>query len=267
MPADEFALRGPLLQFPVPALEGFLVVLARVGGAMAFVPMPGLRNAPLAPRVLLTLALTLALLPTWPGLNSSAKAASLSLSSLLVEVAFGLTAGILVAWLSEAFILSMQIIGLQAGYAYASMIDPTTQADSSTLQVIAQLSAALLFFAAGLDRELFRVFAASIQTYPPGSFRLEPAMASGIIRFTASMLSFAFRLALPLVALLILVDVALALLGRINASLQLLTIAFPAKMLISMAVLAMLAALAPVMFQLASSEAVGLLWALAGKRL
>ena len=41
----------------------------------------------------------------------------------------------------------------------------------------------------------------------------------------------ALRLALPVVALLLMVDVALALLGRLNQQLQLLALAFPAKML------------------------------------
>ena len=53
------------------------------------------------------------------------------------------------------------------------------------------------------------------------------------------------RLALPVVALLVMVDVALALLGRLNAQLQLLSLAFPAKMLTALAMLSWVAALFP----------------------
>jgi flagellar biosynthetic protein FliR len=53
------------------------------------------------------------------------------------------------------------------------------------------------------------------------------------------------RLALPIVALLVMVDVALALLGRINAQLQLLSLAFPAKMLTTLILLSWLAAMFP----------------------
>ena len=45
------------------------------------------------------------------------------------------------------------------------------------------------------------------------------------------MFSVGLRLALPVVALLVMVDVALALLGRLNPQLQLLSLAFPVKML------------------------------------
>ncbi len=53
------------------------------------------------------------------------------------------------------------------------------------------------------------------------------------------------RLALPVVALLVMVDVALALMGRLNAQLQLLSLAFPAKMLTALLVLSWVAALFP----------------------
>jgi len=44
------------------------------------------------------------------------------------------------------------------------------------------------------------------------------------------------------------IDVSLALLGRINAQMQLLMLAFPAKMLVSMAVLAAIVALMPQLY-------------------
>ena len=52
--------------------------------------------------------------------------------------------------------------GAQAGYAYASTIDPNTEADSGVLLVFAQLMAGMLFFALGLDREVLRLFAQSL---------------------------------------------------------------------------------------------------------
>ena len=48
-------------------------------------------------------------------------------------IGFGLTVGLAVAFLTEGFQMAAQSIGLQAGYAYASTIDPTSQADASVL--------------------------------------------------------------------------------------------------------------------------------------
>ena len=56
----------------------------------------------------------------------------------------------------------------------------------------------------------------------------------------------------PVVALLMMVDLSLALLGRINTQLQLLMLAFPTKMMISMALLAAIAVVLLVLYRAAA---------------
>jgi flagellar biosynthetic protein FliR len=137
------------------------------------------------------------------------------------------------------------VLGVQAGYAYASTIDPNTEADSGILLVLAQLIGGMLFFALGLDRDVFRLFAESLTKIPPGVYTFRPASAEVLIRLSSGMFAVGVRLALPVVALLILVDVSLALLGRLNSQLQLLTLAFPAKMLTALLVLSWIATMFP----------------------
>ena len=60
---------------------------------------------------------------------------------------------------------------------------------------------------------------------------------------------------MPVVALLVMVDVALALLGRINAQLQLLSLAFPAKMLTSLILLTWMASMFPRILREISGQA------------
>jgi flagellar biosynthetic protein FliR len=161
------------------------------------------------------------------------------------EAALGLTIGITVALVLEAFVLAAQILGLQAGYAYASTVDPNTEADSGILLVFAQLMAGMLFFTAGFDRQVLRLFAETLEKIPPGSFTPGISAADAVIRLGAYLFTFGLRLAMPVVALLVMVDVSLALLGRLNAQLQLLSLAFPAKMLTALAVLAWIMPLVP----------------------
>jgi flagellar biosynthetic protein FliR len=65
------------------------------------------------------------------------------------------------------------------------------------------------------------------------------------VRLSSEIFSMGLRLALPIVALLVMVDLSLALLGKINQQLQLLTLAFPAKMLVSLAMLAVMGMVFP----------------------
>jgi flagellar biosynthesis protein FliR len=222
----------------------FLLVLARVAGVFALVPMPGFRSAPEPVRAAFALAVTLALAPAWPRVANPAHAGQLALW-IVAEAAFGLAIGIVVAMLLEAFSLAAQIFGLQAGYAYASTVDPNTQADSGVLLVVAQLAAGMLFFALGLDREVVRLLALSLERLPPGAYGLSRGAAETVVRLGDAMFGVALRLAFPVVALLLMADMALALTGKLNQHLQLLSLAFPVKMLCALAVLAAGAALFP----------------------
>jgi len=227
------------------ALYGFLLVLARIGGSLIFVPLPGVKGAPEPARVALALGFTLALYSQWPVVRTDDVTVAVLAGWVLTEAAVGLAIGVSVAIALEAFTLAAQVLGLQAGYAYASTIDPNSEADSGILLVFAQLMSGLLFFAMGLDREVLRLFAISLEKVPPGVYVFSRATAEPLIRLGATLFSVGVRLALPVVALLVMVDVALALLGRINAQLQLLTLAFPVKMLIALILLSWISPMFP----------------------
>ena len=129
------------LTLPVATLWSFLLVLTRVGGALAFVPLPGIRSGPQPARIVLALGVTAALYPLWPRVAVAQPGPGQLLLWLAAETAFGLSVGVAVAFLTEGLLVACQIIGLQAGYSYAALVDPTTQADSNVLQVLAHLMA------------------------------------------------------------------------------------------------------------------------------
>jgi flagellar biosynthetic protein FliR len=233
------------LPLSLGTLCAFLLVLARVTGALVFVPLPGASAVPGVARTVLGAGLTLALAARWPAVDASSLTAGRLVGWAVAEAAVGLAIGVCISVVLEAFTLAAQVLGLQAGYAYASTIDPNTQADSGILLVFAQLFAGLLFFAVGLDREVLRLFARSLERIPPGGYVFGMSSAESVIHLTSNLFSVGLRLALPVVAMLAMVDIALALLSRVNAQLQLLTLAFPAKMLIALLVLAWVAFLFP----------------------
>ncbi len=252
------------LTFPLGLVFGFVLVLARVTGAFVFVPLPGIRTGPDVARALLAFSVTLALFPKWPQVNLAEPYFGGLVVAMMAELTLGLTIGVAVSVLTESFLMAGQIIGMQAGYGYASMVDPSTQADSGLLVVLAQLTAGMLFFALGLDREVIRAFVRSLDAFPAGSFALAPGGAEQILRLGSGMFSVGLRLALPAVALLMLVDLAIALLGRLNQQLQLLLLAFPVKMMAAVAMLAALAILFPHVFRGYSAEVFGTVARVAG---
>lgn len=234
--------------FPLGALLGFLFVLARVAGIFVFVPLPGFRKGVHMARIVLAMGFTLALYPRWPEVAVGEAPMGVMVFGLVAEAALGITVGLAVAFLQEAFLIGTQMVAMQAGFAYASMINPSTESDTSVLLIFAELTAGLLFLSLGLDRQVLASLALSLDRWPPGTFLISRPMAETIASLGAAMFSTGVRLAFPVVALLTLVDFSLALLGRLQPRMQLLMLAFPAKMLAALVVLAWVAALMPRLF-------------------
>lgn len=256
------------LTLSLPALYGMLLVLTRVAGAFAFHALPLGRNSPAPARVTFSITLTLALLPLWPvvpvDFTNLPQEAWRLLGRLLSEAALGLAIGLVLALLSDSFLIAAQILGLQAGYSYASTIDPNSEADSSVLLVLAQLGGWLLFLAFGLDRHVIRTLARSLEAHPAGSFWFTPEARASVLEFGSTVLSVGLRLALPVVALMLLVDIAFAVMGKLHAQLQMLSLAFPIKMLVTLIILAASFRVYPGVYETVGAKAVEAIARIAG---
>src|SRR5438309_11727651 len=128
-------MHGELSVPPAPLL-GFLLTLARVAGVFVFVPLPGMRTGMEMARIIMAMSMTVALAPYWPHVGGEATVGLLAVW-IVSEAALGIGIGLAVAFVAEAVNMAAQIMGLQAGYAYATTIDPNSQADSGMLVVFA----------------------------------------------------------------------------------------------------------------------------------
>jgi flagellar biosynthetic protein FliR len=180
---------------------------------------------------------------------------------MLAECALGVAAGLAVGFVCDALIFFMHMAGLQAGFSFASTVDPTTQADSTVLLVAGQLTGGLLFFATGFDREIIRALALSLHQIPQFP---SPAEGWPMARIGASIFTIGLRLAAPTLALLLMLEVALALASRVNAHLQMLSMAFPVKMLAGLAALALTVPRVPALFSAYQEQATAALLRLLG---
>jgi flagellar biosynthetic protein FliR len=240
-------------------LYGFLLVLARIGGMFIFLPLPGLKAGPDAAKIALALALTFGLYSRWPVVEPVPVSMVQLAGWMLAEAGIGLATGVAVAFLMEGLVMAAQAISTQSGFAYASTVDPNTEADATVLIMIAQLIAGMLFFAMGFDRQLLNIISRSLETNPPGSFAASRPSIEGLVMLGSGVFSTGVRLVLPLMTLLFLIDLSLGLLGRLNAQLQLIALAFPIKMLAATAALSFLVFLIPKLYQQSANAAFGAL--------
>ena len=247
---------GTELRLDVSTLYAFLLVLSRVSGVFVFVPLPGIKSGPDVARVTLALSMTFILFPSWPHVDGANMNIALLIGWMIAEAGLGIAVGLATAFLAESFQMGAQIISLQAGYTFATTIDPTSGADSSVLLAISQMAAGLLFFATGLDRQVLLAFAQSISKHPPGQFSVSPSMANALIEMGSSIFTTGLRIVLPLLGLLLMVEFSLALLARLNSQLHLMQLAFPVKMVLSLTLFAWLVLVYPKVFSQSSGQVI-----------
>ncbi len=246
-------LLNPVLEFSTAWVINAVLVLARVSAIVALVPIPGLRQFPAQAKIILALGLTVLFMPfAWGRADAAFLHTSGAVWTLAgwvtAEAVFGLAVGAAVALLLEAFGLAAQVLGFQAGYSYVNMVDPTTQVDASILNVLLTLLGSLLFFAFDVHLLVIGALVESFNRWPLGSLSTSPAHEMAMVHLGGLVFQTAVRLALPVIAVLLLIDLTLGLLNQINSRLQLLTLAFPAKIVAAIALLYPVTLVAPRLF-------------------
>jgi flagellar biosynthetic protein FliR len=245
--------------FTYATLFGFLFTLARISCVFAFLPLAVFRAAPEPAKIVLSLGFTLILWPEWKGPVADGVTIGRIVTGLAGEAALGIAIGLALAIVLEIFQVAAQVVSLQAGFGFASTIDPSSGADSTVLLTTAQITAGLLFFAMGADRMVVRALADSMRLCPPESFAINPGWAEALTRFAGSIFGLGLRLAAPVIALLLLADGSLAVLGRIQSQIHLVSLTMPIKLGAAMLLMASLLVFQPRLFQSAMDSAIRLI--------
>lgn len=201
----------------------------RVGGLLWVGIFPQTGNASIVARIVLTAALATVLVQVTP---ASAVATGGLLPAMARELVLGAALGLAVAIMLDWMQIAAQVVALQAGFAYATTIDPTNSVDGGLLPLFAKGGALCFFFSMGLDREYLRLLLEHTLAHPVGQTVLTSVSLSLLSHLFSESLNFAVRLALPITAFLLMSDVLLALITRLHSQLQMIGLVFPLKLAI-----------------------------------
>ena len=223
-----------------PALVQWGSLALRLAAMLVYLPLPGWKTLPAAARVLFALALAAVLWIAAPPEALLPVEAGPMLPVLGADLLTGVAIGLIVLLVSEAFSFCGQVISVQAGFSYASTIDPFSETDSGLLPSLFSLATSLLLFYSPLYAELVRALAASAYRPPHPAVGRAPEFLRILTGFSAHCLQVGLKLALPVIALLFLSDLCIGLFGRLQPQLQLLTVSFSLKLMAAMAAVAAL---------------------------
>jgi flagellar biosynthetic protein FliR len=217
-------------------LSAMTLALVRVSGMVAFAPFFSSASLPIRTKAVFAGAVAYLLAPLVAALPNAQL--SLSFSALLGELAVGIVYGLSLALLSEMMLFAGQIVGLQFSFSLVNLLDPNSAIQTPLLGDLFQLMGTLVVIGAGLDRILLASMVRSFRVAPLGSFALAPASALEIVRAAGGVFLAAVELAAPVLAATLLVEVSVALLGKLSPSLPVMMLTVPMKTLTGFTILA-----------------------------
>jgi flagellar biosynthesis protein FliR len=216
----------------------WVLVLTRMTGLLATIPILGAEQMPLQLRAALAALLTTVILPVVP-VPPTIPSGLVDLVGLMVsELAIGLLIGTVVAWILEAVAFAGSMMDLQMGFSFVQFVDPSTSQTTSISGSMLLQVASLLVFVTGLHHHMILALVDSYRVAPLGHG--VPLQTMGLISLIGQLLAKGFQLAFPVLAVLFLLDLVLGISGKFMPQLQLLQLGFPLKIALGMVVLGLL---------------------------
>ena len=216
-------------------LSAMMLTLVRVSGMVAFAPFFSSTALPIRTKAVFVGAVAFLLAPLVAALPRAE--VSLSYSALIGELAVGLVYGLSLALLTEMMLFAGQVVGVQFSFSMVNLLDPTSSIQTPLLGDLFQLMGTLVVICAGLDRILLASMVRSFRVAPLGSYALAPTTALAVVRAAGGIFLAAIELAAPVLAATMLVEVAVALLGKLSPQLPVMNLTVPLKTLTGFALL------------------------------
>ena len=232
------------LQVASATLAALLLGTARGTGFVLFAPPFNSKSIPAPVKGALALALSVALMtriaPALPEPTTG-----FLVVGAVTEVVIGAALGFVVQVLFAAVQYAGDLIDLTGGFSLQPAYDPLSMTTSSSVGRLHYLLATTLLFTSGGHLLIVRGFATSYEGMPVGGSVPTEQLAQVLITALSMMFLAALQIAGPMVAVLLLADVALALLSRAAPALNIFSFGFPVKILLTMALLGLTFPLLP----------------------
>lgn len=220
----------------VAFLWPFVRMLALISTAPVFSESAVPRSAKVGLAVLLAIAIapTLGPLPAVPLI--SAAGFWILVQQILIGAAMGFSMRMVFAVVQAAGEYS----GLQMGLSFASFFDPTSGGNTMVLARLLNVMAVLIFLAVDGHLMLIMTLAESFRTLPIAD---APLAAGGwflLVSAGGQIISGGLMLALPLIAALLTLNLAMGILNRVSPQFSIFAVGFPITLLAGMGMLQLL---------------------------
>jgi len=220
-------------------IAGLLWPLTRILGLLAASPLFGNSSVPASVKLSLGVLLAMVVAPAVPLLPGSDPTSLAGLLILAQEMLIGLAMGFSIRIVFAAVEMAGEISSLTMGLGFATFFDPNTQGRSSAISQFLALVATMTFLAVNAHLVLLSVLVESFYTLPVSASPVYGGGFKQLADWGGKIFSTGVQLSLPIVAALLITNVALGILTRAAPQLNLFGIGFPITLGVGFLVIAM----------------------------
>ncbi|MEW6369311.1 MAG: flagellar biosynthetic protein FliR [Pseudomonadota bacterium] len=208
-------------------IAGLLWPLTRILGLIAAAPLFGHASVPTSVKVVLGVLLSAIIAPTVPALPAMDPTSWAGLLILVQELLVGLAMGFAMRIVFAAVEYAGELASATMGFSFASFFDPTTQGRSAAISQFMSMVATMAFLAVNAHLVLLAALSESFVSLPISATPLSLTAPLELVRWGARIFSAGLQLSMPILAALLIVNVALGILTRAAPQLNIFGIGFP----------------------------------------
>lgn len=220
------------------ALGGGVLVFARLMGFIRFAPLFNRKEIPTMLKLsfvfIMTVILTMLLKPPVPPVGNQ----------LAYDIMMNIVFGALVGWVAQCILTAIEaggdMINMQMGLSAATVLDPTTQNQSSILGKFFSLVGLLIFISVGGVYWLFQAFIRGFEVFPlyAHSFSLQAIVNMDyVIRITSNVLFMGMQIAAPVLLATLGQDIILGIISKTAPQVNVFQLSFLFKPVLGAAIL------------------------------
>ena len=241
-----------MISFTDSQLQTWVVTLlwplARILALISVAPVFGESSLPQRAKIGLALALTVTIVPALGPVPRIDPVSIAGLAALAQQVLIGTAMGFAMRLVFAAVESAGEIIALQMGLGFATLYDPQNADSVSAPGSLMNALAVLMFLSIDGHLAMLAAVIDSFRTLPIDAGPVPSLSIHMIVAAGANVLAAGSMLALPIVAALMLTNLALGVLSRAAPQLNLFAVGFPVTLAVGLVLLAvMLPRIAPVL--------------------
>lgn len=217
----------------------FLLVLTRVSAIFIIAPFFGSRNIPITLRVAASVAITLVVFPLVVQMGI-VKLPETLLGYMLVvftELLIGWCIGFVASLTFSAIHMAGQLLDMQVGFGVVNVLDPSTGQQVPIIGSFKYNLAIIVFLVTNSHHFLITALFESFKMIPIMGAAITPKITELLVDLTGATFVTALKISIPILAAILLTDVALGVLARTMPQMNIFVVGIPAKIFVGLFVL------------------------------